>query len=87
MLLLVLWLTLLIVGSILLVFLFSIDVIEELDLPIIFGCLLFPPIIVVLSVVFAMTELYNICSKNKDNIRKSLRLNYDDNTNQEHEHA
>lgn len=75
MLLLVLWLTLLIVGSILLVFLFSIDVIEELDLPIIFGCILFPPIIVVFFVIFVMNEMYNTCRKNKAKIRKSLRLN------------
>lgn len=71
---LVLWLILLTVGAIVLVFLLSIDVIDNFEFAVIFVCILFPPYIVVLSVSFAMSELYNTCRKNKSKIRKFLRI-------------
>ena len=49
---LVLWLTILAVGTIVLLFLLAIDVIEEIELVVIFACILFPPITVVFSVFF-----------------------------------
>ena len=71
---LVLWLTILAVGTIVLLFLLAIDVIEEIELVVIFACILFPPITVVFSVFFVLMEMYNTCSKNKAKIRKFLRL-------------
>ena len=63
-----------IVGIILITLLISIDAINDLRTFVIFGCVIAPPLIVIVSVVLAVTTLCDFCSENKAKIRKFLRL-------------
>ena len=68
-----LWLIVLIIGTLVLLFLLSIDVIEAFEVPIILSFLC-PPVVLIALAMIAMSELYNTCRRNKANIRKFLRL-------------
>ena len=66
--------TLALLALTIIVFLEAIDAIDEETGQIIFVCVAVPPIALVLLIAYFYTLLYDLCEKNKDKIRKFLRI-------------
>lgn len=56
------------------VFLEAIDIIDSDTGVIIFVCAIFPPIGLLLLIIFCFASFHDLCEKHKDKIRKFLRL-------------
>ena len=56
------------------VFLESIDIIDEDTGRIIFVCTVIPPLGLLLLITYCLILLHNLCSKHKDKIRKFLKI-------------
>ena len=84
----ILWIAYAVLASVMGFFLSAIDVLSaEEGFWLAILAILVPYLEILVLTLMLLWYLHNLIGKHKANIRKSLRLNDDDNTNQEHEHA